>query len=179
MEGHVTAVMARPVEAGAEVPWAALSANAGARAARIAGCRRVAEAQVLGLDLTSEIDAVATLGLGETVVVEDSGEVVGFAVCRAGAHTEAGSGACYVKFGAVRPGEGAPRRFENLLDACMAFAASRGAKVLLAGVNTARHDSYRRLLARGFRSMMQGVTMHRLNAPAYDRPDRFVIDDLR
>lgn len=177
--GHVTAVMARPVEVAAEVPWSALAAHPGDRAAGIAGCRRVAAAQVPGLDLTSEIDAAAALGLGDTVVLQDSGEVVGFAVCHVGANTEAGSGACYVKFAAVLPGEGAPRRFENLLDACMAFAASRGAKVLLAGVSTARHEAYRRLLARGFRSVMQGVTMHRANAPAYDRPDRFVIDDLR
>jgi hypothetical protein len=31
---------------------------------------------------------------------------------------------------------------------------------MLAGVNLAREEAYRQMLARGFRSMIQGVTMH-------------------
>jgi hypothetical protein len=156
-----------------------IGAAAGDRIARIEGCRRVAEAQYPGLDVTPEIEAIAKFGLGDTIVVEDGDEVIGVAVCHAGAHTEAGSGACYVKFADVTPGAGASRCFEHLLHACTAFAASRGAKVLLVGVNTGRHDAYRILLARGFRSVLQGVTMHKPRDPAYDRPDRYVSDDWR
>jgi hypothetical protein len=112
-------------------------------------------------------------------VIEDDGDAVGFAVCHVGPGTEAGSGTCYVKFGAVTPGAGASRRFERLLDACASYASSRDAKMLIAGMNTARHDAYRILLARGFRTVLQGVAMHRPNAPAYSRPDLFVIDDWR
>lgn len=171
--GHLTAVMAREVGPIGAVPYAvAVSADE-------AACRRIADAQYTGLDLTFEIEAARRLGLGETVVIEEGGDAVGFAVCHVGPGSEAGSGACYVKFGAVNPGAGASRRFEKLLDACTSFAAARGAKTLLAGMNTARHEAYRILLARGFRTVLQGVTMHRPNTVAYDRPEFFVIDDWR
>src|SRR3712207_8853818 len=49
------------------------------------------------------------------------------------AGTEAGSGACYVKFGVIRPGQNAGRNFERLLDACEALAAAEGMQVLIAG----------------------------------------------
>jgi hypothetical protein len=50
---------------------------------------------------------------------------------------------------------------------------------VLAGVNTACHDVYRRMIARGFRADFQGVSMLRPNKPAFDRPDCYVICDLR
>jgi GNAT superfamily N-acetyltransferase len=171
--GHLTAVMAREIGTTGSAPYAV------AVPTDTTACRGIADAQYTGLDLTSEIEATKTLGLGDTVVIEEGGDAVGFAVCHVGAGTEAGSGACYVKFGAVNPGAGAARRFERLLDACASFAAARDAKILLAGMNTARHEAYRILLARGFRTVLQGVTMHRPNAIAYSRPERFVIDDWR
>ena len=177
--GHLTAVMARPPWPAENAPWTALSTDDGERNARIVGCKRVADTQCAGLDLTSEIEATAKLGFGDTVLLEDDGEVVGFAVCHVGAHTEAGSGACYVKFAAVEPGAGAARRFERLLDACAGFASAREAKLLLAGISTARHDAYQLLLARGFRTVLQGVAMHRPKEAPYSRPDRFVLDDWR
>jgi N-acetylglutamate synthase-like GNAT family acetyltransferase len=177
--GHLTAIMARPAWSAGDALWAALSANAGERSARIDGCKRVADAQCAGLDLTAEIDATEKLGLGDTLLIEDDGAVAGFAVCHEGPRTEAGSGACYVKFAAVQPGSGAAQRFERLLDACGAFACSRDAKMLFAGVSTARHDAYKLLLARGFQTVLQGVAMHRPNEPPYSRTDRFVLDDWR
>jgi hypothetical protein len=104
---------------------------------------------------------------------------VGFAVCHCGGGTEAGSGTCFIKFGAVLPGDGAEARFERLVDACEAFAAERGLPRVLAGVNTARHGAYRALLGRGYRATLHGLTMLRPNGPAYNRPDAYVIDDLR
>ncbi len=35
------------------------------------------------------------------------------------------------------------------------------------------------MLARGFRMDFIGIAMHRHNAPGYDRPDVFVVDDWR
>ncbi len=64
-----------------------------------------------GLDLSREIMAVRAQRLGDTVLIDDAAGLQGVAVCQAGAGTEAGSGACYVKFGAVRPGPDAERRF--------------------------------------------------------------------
>lgn len=145
----------------------------------LAACREVASAIFEGLDLEHEIRAVHSQGLGDTVLLGGpDGELEGFAVCHLGAG-EAGSGACFVKFAAVRPGPGAGERFERLVGTCEALAAARGLGRIIAGVNTARHDAYRRLLGRGYRALRYGVIMQRPNDPGYCRPDVHAIDDLR
>lgn len=173
----LTAVMERPVAAAAAgAPPATLGA---APEAGLCACRELTDAVHPGLDLALEIRAVAAQRLGDTVLVADGSRVDALAVCHVGPGSEAGSGTCYVKFGAARPGPGAAGRFARLLDACTAFAASCGATSLVAGVNTARHEAYRQMLAGGFRTTLQGVCMHRPNEPGYDRRDTFVLDDWR
>jgi N-acetylglutamate synthase-like GNAT family acetyltransferase len=133
-----------------------------------------------GLDLEREIVAVHAQGLGDTVLLEADGELAGMAVCHCGAGSEAGSGTCYVKFGAARPGPGAGARFALLLDACEAFAATSGAERIVAGVSTGRLDAYRLLVERGFRADLIGVSMlSRAEQPAFDTPAHYVLDDLR
>lgn len=132
-----------------------------------------------GLDLSREIRAVHTQQLGDTVGFWDEKGLAGFAVCHYGAGTEAGSNTCYVKFGAVRSGKDAGQRFEQLLDLCETLSAIQGMSRLTAGVNTSRQEAYRRLIARGFRTEITGVAMHRPNEPAYHRPGVFVLDDWR
>jgi GNAT superfamily N-acetyltransferase len=142
-------------------------------------CGEVTGAVYDVLDVSREIRAVASQNLGDTVLLRDNSGLSGLAVCHCGAGTEAGSGACYVKFGAIRPGPDARRNFERLLDACEALAAADGMQVLIAGANMGRHEAYRALLARGFRIEIQGVTMHRPNEPGYNRPGVYIIDDWR
>jgi predicted N-acetyltransferase YhbS len=133
-----------------------------------------------GLDLGREIVAAHAQGIGDTVLLRGSRALAGVAVCHCGAGSEAGSDTCFVKFAAVRPGEGAPERFERLLDACEAFAGESGAGRIVAGVNTGRLDAYRRLLARGFRTEQIGVSMLlRPEEPFFDTQAHYVIDDLR
>jgi GNAT superfamily N-acetyltransferase len=132
-----------------------------------------------GLDVRQEINAVDKQRLGDTLLLLDNSRVVAFAVCHVGAGTEAGSGACYVKFGAARPGREAPANFARLLDSCEDFARSRGVSRLVAGVNTSRHEAYRTMLARGFRIGLLGVAMQRGNDPAFNRPGVYVLDDWR
>ena len=150
----------------------------GDQSAVLRACRDVTDAIFEGLDVGHEIRATAAQALGDTVLLHDDSELVGFAVCHCGAG-EAGSGACFVKFAAVRPGPEAGDLFERLLDACEALAGERGLQRMVAGVNVARHDAYRRLLARGYRVWLEGVIMQRPNEPGYCRPDVYVIDDLR
>ena len=152
--------------------------KAGAEAEILEQCRRVAGANYEGLDLEREILAAEDQGLGETVLLTE-GDITGFAVCHCGGGSEAGSGACFIKFGAVLPGDQAETRFGRLLDACESLAAERDLSRLMAGVNTARHGAYRALLGRGYRAMINGLTMMRPNDSAYNRPDVYVIDDLR
>ena len=96
------------------------------------------------------------------------------------AGTEAGSDRCFVKFAACRPGHRAAETFERLLDACDTFATSAGLSRLVAGVNTGRLDAYRRMLARGFTAELVGVAMLlQPEAPHFDTPSDYVVDDLR
>jgi GNAT superfamily N-acetyltransferase len=150
----------------------------GDQSAVLKACRDVTDRIFEGLDVGHEIHATAAQGLGDTVLLHDDSELVGFAVCHCGAG-EAGSGACFVKFAAVCPRPTAGDLFERLLDACEALAGERGLERMVAGVNAARHDAYRRLLARGYRVWLEGVIMQRPNEAGYCRPDVYVIDDLR
>ena len=103
----------------------------------------------------------------------------GFAVCHFGAGSEAGGGAATSSSGRHGPGPDAARHFDRLLAACEALADARGLERLVAGVNTARREAYRRMLARGFRTVLEGVAMQRPDEPGYNRPDCFVMDDWR
>jgi GNAT superfamily N-acetyltransferase len=150
-----------------------------ARARLLEQCRELTNAVYDGLDVTRELDAVHRQSLGDTVLLWEDDRLDAAAVCHYGAGSEAGSGRCYVKFGAARPGAGASERFGRLLEACEGLAVSQGAERLLAGVNTARHEAYQHLLAHGFRTEIQGIAMQRGNDAGYNRPGLFLIDDWR
>jgi GNAT superfamily N-acetyltransferase len=146
---------------------------------RLEACRVVTDALLDGLDLEREIRAVLDQKLGDTILLGEPASPEGFAVCHVGEGTEAGPGTCFVKFAAVRPDARAAQHFEELLDACEEFALDSGAPRLVAGVNLARHEAYRALLARGHRTLVQGVAMQRGNDPGYNRPGVYALDDWR
>jgi GNAT superfamily N-acetyltransferase len=178
----LTAIMAAPARsAGIARPWTRYSElPAGERETARRSCRELTEQLYEGLDLGAEISIVAARGLGDTLLLWDtSSRLAGFAICHWGPASEAGAGCCYVKFGAVRSGPGAEERFAGLLDACGALAVSAGMPSVLAGVNLAREEAYRHMVARGFRTEMPVVTMHRPNEPGYSRPGAYVLDDWR
>ena len=176
----LTAVMTSPVQPDSGLAPMRLSAlDEAGRTGAMAAVRELTDAVFPGLDVSLEIESVLAQGLGDTVLIDDGAGLQGVAVCHAGAGTEAGSGACYVKFGAVRPGPGAERLFGLLIDACHGLAAELGASVLVAGANAGRDRAWRALAERGFRRDFQGVTMHRPNEAGYSTSDSFVIDDWR
>jgi GNAT superfamily N-acetyltransferase len=145
-----------------------------------AACRVLTEELYPGLELRGEIRTVAARALGDTALLWDrDSRLAGFAICHWGPASEAGRGCCFAKFAAVRPGPGAEGRFDALLDACAGLAREAQMPNVLAGVNLAREEAYRRMVARGFRTMIQGVTMHRPNEPGYSAPGVFVLDDWR
>lgn len=154
------------------------SAGEDERAAILSACRELTDSIFEGLDLSHEIFATDAQQLGDTVLLGDGSELGGFAVCHCGTG-EAGTGTCFVKFAAARPGHAAPERFELLLEACEQLAAERGLARIVAGVNSGRHEAYRRMLARGYRTWLEGVIMQRPDEPGYCRPDVYAIDDLR
>lgn len=177
----LTAVMSKPVDPNHTAPTAIRFSEltAAEQDSALAECRELTSELFDGLDLTTEIRAVTDQGLGETVLLWDDSSLSAVAVCHHGAGTEAGSGTCYIKFGAARPGPGAEGAFFQLLDAVESLSATNGLTRLAAGVNTARHEAYSGMLARGFRTDIQGVAMHRPNSDGYSRPGVFAIDDWR
>jgi GNAT superfamily N-acetyltransferase len=183
----LTAIMSEKVEpvslvgqTGRESRWTKFSeVPQDERERTLVACRQVTDTIYEGLDVGSEVRAVAEQGLGETILLWGEGRLIGLAVCHCGPGTEAGGGVCYVKFGAVRPGPTAEQDFDRLLEACEEMAAERNLSRIDAGVNTARHEAYRRMLARGFRTGLQGVAMQRDNDSGYSRPGIYLIDDWR
>ena len=178
---YLTALMTRTPDADAAQanPPALLSARSrAAREQAIAACAKLTNKIDQGLDLTGEIRSVVAQRTGDIVLTHTRGALDAFAICLNGADSEGGMKTCYIKFGAARGGPGAGDRFDRLLDACDAFASSRGVPVE-AGVNLAREDAFRRMRTHGYRAMTQGVAMLRPNIPGFNRPDVYVIDDWR
>jgi GNAT superfamily N-acetyltransferase len=179
---YLTAVMTlAPAEARPEHVKAPMLLSALKKIQRevaIEACGRLTHRIDKGLDLGGEIRSVLAQRTGDVVLTYRRNGLDAFAVCLNGAGSEGGEKTCYVKFGAARGGAGAAERFDGLLEACEAFASSRGATVE-AGVNLAREDAYRRMRSRGYRVDKQGVAMQRPHVEGFNRADAFVIDDWR
>jgi predicted N-acetyltransferase YhbS len=177
----LTALMTKEVQPPSTPPeWSKFSKDPRTEhEAIIQACNHLTDALYPGLSLEREIRGVHLQGVGDTVLLWKDRELAGFAVCHVGRHTEAGDNKCYVKFGAVRPDSDSASNFQQLLDACESYADSQDVDHLDAGMNLARHEAYRCMLAHGFRIERPGVAMHRPNEPGYSRPGVYAIDDLR
>ncbi|MGA3295431.1 MAG: GNAT family N-acetyltransferase [Candidatus Acidiferrales bacterium] len=146
----------------------------------VAACREVTDAIFEGLDVAREIRAVAEQKLGNTILVWDDAKLAAFAVCHTGPHTEAGTGVCYVKFAAARPGPRVEANFARLLEAVEEFARSAWAQKITAGVNVARREAFQAMISAGFRPESQGVAMETGGASCgYNRAGVYILDDWR
>jgi N-acetylglutamate synthase-like GNAT family acetyltransferase len=136
-----------------------------------------------GLNLETEIGSIEKQGLGDTILLREdnknNGTLNAMAICHCGPGTEAGTGTCYVKFGAVRPSQDSSTHFDHLLAVCELFAKSQQLSRITAGVNLGRHNAYRRMIEHDFRTDLQGVAMHKPNEAGYNTEDIYVIDDWR
>jgi len=175
---YLTALMSRTPESSGVTPTLLSTFSKGDREQAIAQSTKLTSKIDKGLDLSGEIRAALAQRTGDVVVTATRGALDGFAIGLTGAGSEGGEKACYIKFAAARPGAGAGERFDKLLEACDAFAASRGVNIE-AGVNLAHEDAFRRMRARGYRVNVQGVAMQRPNAEGFNRADAYVIDDWR
>jgi GNAT superfamily N-acetyltransferase len=177
----LTAVMAAPVVAApAASGWSRFSdLYETQREEALASCRTLTDKLYPGLDLSDEIRTTHDQGLGDTVLIEGVGGLAAFAVCHYGPKSEAGAENCLIKFGAARDSASTERDFGRLLDGCLALAAAVNMPKLIAGVNLGRPEPYRQLMARGFRTVFQGIAMHWRNDPGYNRLGVYIIDDWR
>ena len=180
----LVALMAKPVGERPDtsvpdtVPFSAVSPEA--RPGVLAACREVTDANFRGLDVGIEGRAIAEQGLGDTILVWKDQRLAAFAACHTGAGSEAGSGVCYVKYAAVRPGPRASEDFVRLLAGVETFARTAGAQKITAGVNLARREAFQAMIACGFRNDRQGVAMETGDATSgYNRAGVFILDDWR
>lgn len=178
--GYLTALMTRtPEPAPTQQPSTLLSGlKKPEREQTIEACAKLTNKIDKGLDLNDEIRSVLKQRTGDVVLTQTRGALDGFAICLNGPGSEGGEKLCYIKFGATRPGPGADKRFDRLLEACESFAASRDAAIE-AGMNLAREGAFRQMRARGYRVMTQGVSMQRPHAAGFNRADAWVVDDWR
>ena len=153
--------------------------NQSERKTALAGLQMLTNQLHPGLDLTSEIELVNKMKLGDTLIIFESSSPVGFAICQTGADTEAGIDRCYVKFGATIPGPLSASHFENLLSAIEGYAIQKKVETLEAGVNLSHSEAFDLMLARSYRIAFIGVAMQKPNEPAHERSGTFVMDDWR
>lgn len=145
------------------------------REERLFACRQLTDGIYQGLDVSNELRATANQKLGDTIMLWQNGQLAGMAVCHYGPGTEAGSGVCYIKFGAAQNAE----YFHKLLDACGELAANEGLARINTGVNTACHEAYRAMLDYGYRIDRLGVAMQNPNEDGYNRPGVYILNDWR
>jgi GNAT superfamily N-acetyltransferase len=177
----LTAFMSKPVPQGTddEMSSSYSRLSEAEKEACLAACRELTDNVYSGLDLTTEIQALHDNDLGDTVLLWGDAGLDGIAVCHCGQGSEAGETNCLVKFGVVRGGSNAERDFNRLLDTCEVFTAAKGLLRIEAGVNLAHQEVYPIMIARGFRTDLQGVAMQRNNDAGYNRPGVYLIDDWR
>jgi hypothetical protein len=186
----LTSIMSKTIEQTQEPEqpssyhWSKFSElNSYERTRAIEECRDLTNQIYNGLNLEMEIYSVGKQRLGDTILLREdnknNGTLNAMAICHCGSGTEAGSGTCYLKFGAVRPSQDSPTYFDHLLAVCESFAKSQQLSRVTAGVNLGRHNAYRKMIEHHFRTDLQGVAMHKPNEAGYNTENIHVIDDWR
>ena len=132
-----------------------------------------------GLDLTGEIQNISEHSLGDTVLLWQGDDIVGFAVCNYGLGSETEAGIFYIKFAVVSSGENADRNFRALINRCEVVAESKGLNTLFCGVNTGRQEALESMLSNGFRIDSLSVAMQMSNRDSYNRCGVYILDDWR
>lgn len=160
--------------------WSALSQlDNQQRDSVLKSCKQLTTMIYEGLDLTQEIEAIAAQRLGDTLIVWEQNEIIGFAACHVGPNTEAGSNACYIKFGAAAQGIKGRDNFKKVLTSCEVFAKKANARRIELGINTACLEAHEEILSAGFKILRTGIAMHRPNMPGFSNAYNFVIADMR
>ena len=155
----LTAIMSKPVslqsipeqEPPMDIKWTRYSKLTSSlnRQKAIEVCRDLTDMLYPGLDLRKEIYSVEKQRLGDTILIYDKSNnlydaddddsddhastLIGLAICHCGPRTEAESGTCYIKFGAIRPAENASTYFDYLLDVCESYAKIQGLSRIVGG----------------------------------------------
>jgi GNAT superfamily N-acetyltransferase len=145
----------------------------------LAAARDLCNDVLEGLDVSREIEGIATQSFGETILLYSGSRLEGVAVCHFGPASEADEKSCYVKFAAARPGPNAEKTLVELLSACESIALENGLADIEAGASTETVSAFTALIRMGFKPAHYGVFMLRGGGSAIYRPGGYVVADLR
>jgi ribosomal protein S18 acetylase RimI-like enzyme len=168
----------RPPRAGLEVRRYSSLEEARKKAAMLR-VRRITNGIWRGMDLGKEVEIVDGLALGDTLVLEKDGGVLGFAICHTPGVSEAPQASLYVKYLAIDPARRRPEHFVQLLGACEELGVNAACQHVIAPVYTGYWRAYQTMLASGYHVDMLMLRMKRGKHDDYEREEDFVLDDWR
>jgi predicted N-acetyltransferase YhbS len=140
---------------------------------------RITSAVCRGLELAKEVEIADGLALGDTLLLERGGELVGFAIYHAPGVSEAPAGALYVKFLAIDPRHKRVEHLEQFLAAVEELAIELGVQRVILPVYTRYWTAYSTLLKWGYQVDFTLVRMQHGKQEDYEDPTHLVLDDWR
>jgi predicted N-acetyltransferase YhbS len=140
---------------------------------------RITNAICRGMDASKEVEIVDGLALGDTLLLERGREPVGFAIYHAPGVSEAPTGALYVKFLAIDPGQKRVEFLEQFVAALEEVGYELGVQRVILPVYTRYWTAYSTLLRGGYQVDFTMIRMQRGKQEDYEDPSHLVLDDWR
>jgi ribosomal protein S18 acetylase RimI-like enzyme len=147
--------------------------------AAVARFHRITNAICRGLDLAKEVEIVDGLALGDTLLLERGRDIVGFAVYHTPGVSEAPSGALYVKYLAIDPGQRKPEHLEQFVAALEELAQEQGQARVILPVYFRYWAAYSTLVRFGYQVDFTMLRMQKGKQEDYEDPTHLVLDDWR
>jgi predicted N-acetyltransferase YhbS len=132
-----------------------------------------------GLDIGKEVEIVDGLALGDTLLLEQGRDVIGFAIYHTPGVSEAPLGGLYVKYLALDRAHARPEAFDHLVGALEELAGDSGMQRVILPVYCEYFGAYQRLVERGYGIDFTMVRMKRGRQDDYEHVADFVLDDWR
>ena len=158
---------------GAAGPGRRLSlASEAERATLVEGCRAAVDAIAPGFDFTREIELTGALDLGDTVVLERAGQVVGFGLYHAAplAESRVADEVRLLKLVAASPAD-----FEQIVETVEGCAKQVGLGRVAIRCESRFADTYRMLIARGYQVRWTDLRMTLEGYPEPTLPEGAVV----
>ena len=146
--GPLTVTLVHDVARRLSAPPELLSGAGHQRPHRIDECRRLADRLVPGVDFTREIVLTRDLGIGDTTLLRDAGELLGFALWHS---TPLAAGRAKDEVRVLKLVARDLAAFDRLLDSLQATAASERVGRIAIRCQTEYAEAYLRLIAAGYR----------------------------
>jgi GNAT superfamily N-acetyltransferase len=141
---------------------------------RLEECRRLTDELSPGVDFNREITLTRDLGIGDTTLVRDGGELLGFALWHS---TPLAAGRAKDEVRVLKLVARDPHVFDRLLDALHGTAASERVGRIAIRCQTEYEDAYLRLIGAGYRVHWTDLRMILRGFPQPDRGEGIVLSN--